>query len=351
MTQQSRARKAGERCTQVTLVRLMCAVSIWRTAMTRLLPLCGTAAWWVSLLCLLPGFGTAALLWLVMHLTRTTTLAEAIRACLGKAGAAAVSVMLTALLLTEGVSGLTALMTLFTQGIGTRGTQLTLAVLTGVILLLSLHREGLARASHLLRWGMAAAALLTAVYLAGDARADHLFPWYGDGRGAVRQGVQAGMSLAWPVVLLLTVPPSKGRGRLTGSVPAVFCTVGGLLLLTIAVPHEVISQSSGVAQALLLPVRFAPNAVRVIAQSLMMLAFFFSIGAAAQLAASSVCLPLRQAPGWLPYGMVGALILTQATEAAILWDALERVGPWLLVPLLVLGGLCLPIALNRRKKG
>lgn len=349
MNAQSRSRMDGERRAQGTLLRLLCAASIWRTAMTRVLPLCGGAAWWVALLCLLPGFGVAALLRLVMNLTRTATLSEAVRACLGKTGAAAASMVLTALLLVEGVSGMTALMTLFTQGIGTRGTQLTLAVLTGVILLFSLHREGLTRAVHFLRWGMAAAALLVAVYLAGDARLDHLFPLYGDGRSSVWQGLQAGMSLAWPIALLLTVESSRGRQRLIGGILPAFCAVGALLLLTLAVPHEILLQSGGVARSLLLPVRFAPNAVRVIGQSLMMLVFFLSIGASAQMAASSVCLPLGKKLEWLPYVLVGGLILSQAADASALWALLEQIGPWLLAPLLALAILCLPAALIRRK--
>lgn len=350
MNDQTRSRLDGELRAQGTLIRLLCGMSIWRTAMTRVLPLCGSAAWWVSLLCLLPGFGVAALLRLVMRFTRTATLAEAVRACLGKAGIVAASAMLTALLLIEGVSGMTALVTLFTQGIGTRGTQLTLAVLTGAILLFSLHREGLARAAQFLRWGMAAAAVLVAAYLACDARLDHLFPLYGDGRSSVWPALQAGLSLSWPVALLLTVEPS-GRGRrLTGGVLPAFCAVGGLLLLTLVVPHEVMTQSSGLAESLLLPVRFAPNAVRVIAQSLMMLVFFLSIGASGQLGASSVCLPLRRSPEWLPYVLVAALILTQAADVSVLWAALEIIVPWLLAPLLALAVLCLPAALIRRRK-
>lgn len=350
MNDQARSRMNGELRAQRTLIRLLCGVSIWRTAVTRVLPLCGASAWWVSLVCLLPGFGVAALLRLVMHLTRAATLAEAVRACLGKVGVAAISVVLAALLLLEGVSGMTALVTLFTQGIGTRGTQLTLAVLTGAILLFSLHREGLARAAHFLRWGMAAAAVLVAVYLAGDAQIDHLFPLYGDGRSEVWQALRAGISISWPVALLLTVENSDRCRRLSGGILPAACAIGGLLLLTLAVPHEIMVQSSGLAESLLLSVRFAPNAVRVIGQSLMMLVFFLSIGTSAQLAASSVCLPLNRSPGWLPYVLVTALILTQAADVSVLWGALESIGPWLLAPLLTLAVLCLPIALIRRKK-
>lgn len=154
------SRIAGENCARLTMLRLVCAVSIWRTAMTQVLPLCGAAAWWVTLLCLLPGFAVAVLLRLAMHLTCASTLTEAVRACLGKRGAWAVSLVLAALLLVEGLSGLTALITLFTEGVGTRGTAFTLALLTGGALLLALHRDGLPRAAHFLRWPMAAVAVI-----------------------------------------------------------------------------------------------------------------------------------------------------------------------------------------------
>ena len=53
MNQEMLSRLDGERRAQQSLLHLLCAVSIWRTAMTRILPLCGAAAWWVTLICLL----------------------------------------------------------------------------------------------------------------------------------------------------------------------------------------------------------------------------------------------------------------------------------------------------------
>lgn len=348
MNRQALSRMDGERRAQRSLVQLLCAVSIWRTVMTRLLPLCGVSAWWVALLCLLPGFLTAALLRLVMHLSHVDTLTEALRTCLGKVGVWAASAVLTVLLLIEGVSCMTALMTFFTQGIGTRGTQLTLALLTGAILLISLHREGLARAVYFLRWGMIAAALLCAAFLLAEARPDHLFPLHGEGSSVTMQAILTSLSLSWPIALLLTVEPCGG-GRLRSGVLPAFGAVGAVFLMTLALPHEVLSRSSALAGSLLLPVRYVPNAVRIVAQSLMMLAFFLTIGASAQLAAVSVCIPLRNRPGWLPYALVGALILTQAVDVSQLWQGLEVIGPWLLAPLLMLDILCLPIALVRRR--
>ena len=342
------SRMAGENRARLTLLRLICAVSIWRIAMTRVLPLCGTSAWWVILMCLLPGFAVAVLLRLVMHLTRTDTLTEAVRACLGQVGVWAVSAVLAVLLLTEGLSGLTALITLFTQGVGTRGTAFTLALLTGGALLLSLHREGLARAAYFLRWGMVVAAVLIAVCLVPDVRLDHLFPLHGEGDAAILAPLKAGVSLAWPVVLLLTMQPTR-MGRLRSAVLPAFAAVAALLVLTLTIPQELISQRTTLAALLLLPAKYAPNALRILYLCLLMLTIFMSIGASVQLAAEHLCAPLKRRAAWIPHVLLIGVILTQTCGASDLWDAIGRVHPWLLVPLMAIALSCLPIAFVWRK--
>ena len=350
MNRQLASRALGERAAQMALLRLLCAVSIWRTAMTRVLPLCGASAWWTALLCLLPGFGVAALLRWTMHLTRTSILAEAFRACLGKAGAAVLSAVLAVLLLAEGASGMTAMITVFTQGVGTRGTQFTLAVLTGAVLAFSLHREGLPRAAYFLRWGMAAAAVLLAAFSLGDAHLDGLFPLYGEGVTSVWAAWKAGASLAWPVALLLTVEPSPRRGRLCGGVLPVFGAVGAVLLTTLTILHERLVGQSGLAAWLLLPMRYAPNALRVGALCLMLLAFFLAVGAAVQLAATQAEMACGRLPRWTVYVLLAALVLTQTAETSALWAILGAVEPWLLASLAMLAVVTLPIALIGRTK-
>lgn len=350
MNRQTRSRVDGERRAGMTLLRLLCTVSIWRTAMTRVLPLCGGSAWWVTLGCLIPGFLAAALLRAVMALTRSGTLAEAVRACLGQGGAVLLSVVLTVLLVTDGVSSITALITLFTEGLGTRGTQLTLALLTGVVLLFSLHREGLSRAAHFLRWGMIAAAALVAAFLLADARLDNLFPLHGEGESAILAAMKSGFSLAWPVTLLLTAVPPSGRGRLRSAILPTCAAVGMLLLLALIIPHELLTRQEGLAALLLLPTRYAPNALQVVAMCLLMLAFFLAIGASAQLATDQLCMPWKSVPPWLPYALLTAMFLTQAARISALWAWLGRIEPWLLAPLVLLGAVCLPIALIRRKR-
>ncbi len=344
-----RARMAGEAAAQSSFLRLLCAVSVWRTMMTRILPLCGASAWWVGIICLLPGFAAAALLRYVMHLTHTPTLTEAVRACLGKGGAIAASLMLTALLLTEGVTSITALITLFTQGLGTRGTQFTLAILTGAALLFCLHREGLPRAVHFLRWPMIAAAAAVAAFLLMDAKPDHLFPLWGEGTLSVCAAIRAGSSLAWPVTLLLTQEPIR-KGRLRGGILPFGLALAAVLLLALAIPHELLTRQEELAALLLLPSRYLPNALRVAAMSLIMLAFFLAIGASAQLATTHLCAPWASVPGWLPHGLLAAMFLTQAGDPSQLWQVLGKISPWMIVPLGLLALISLPFALLRRKK-
>ncbi len=349
MNRQTISRLDGERRAQGTLLRLLCAVSIWRTVMTRVLPLCGASAWWTALLCLLPGFAVAALLRFTMYLTHSATLAEAMRASIGRAGAFLLSGALAVLLAVDAVSSITALITLFTQGVGTRGTPLTLAALTGVVLLFSLHREGLARGAHFLRFVMAAAAILLAVILLGDAQPDHLFPLYGDGLDAVLAAAEAGFSLAWPVVLLLTAEPAQGKGRLRGAILPAFVSVGAVLLLTLTIPHELLIRQDGLAALLLLPTRYAPNALRVLTLSLLMLTFFLAIGASAQLATDQLFVAAKRVPVWLPYVVLAALFLSQATDASALWTLLGCIEPWLIAPLALLALISWPLALKWRK--
>lgn len=350
MNQETSSRLDGERRAQRTLLHLLCAVSIWRTAMTRILPLCGSAAWWVTLLCLLPGLLTALLLRLTMHMTGARTLPEAMRAALGKGGAALLSIAFALPLAADALASVASLITLFTQGIGTRGTPLTLALLTGGALIVSLHREGLARGAYFLRWGMISALTLLAAFALPEARLDGFFPLYGDGRASVLAAVEAGVSLGWPLALLLTAETPRHGNRLRAAAVPVLAPSGLLLLLTLTTPHELLIRESGVAAALLLPVRYMPNALRVLALSLVILAFFLAIGASVQLLAAQISTHMKTTPAWLPGALLAVLLLTQAADASAIWNALSQVGPWLLLPLLFLSLCTWPVALTRRKR-
>ena len=321
-------REQGERNALLSLIQLFCAVSIWRTGMIRILPLCGTSAWWVTLICLLPGMGVALLFRLLMRITKTATMQEALRACLGKTGMLLTMLVLSVLLLWDGVSSMTAMVTLFTEGIGTRGTQLTLAILTGVALLCSLHRQGLPRAVCLIGWGMTAAAVIVAVLLLQHARLDSLFPLQGNGEAAVFAAIRAGLYAGWPIVLLLTVEaPLAVRAR--RGVTSAFSAVAALLLLSLTIPHEVLIRREGLAGHLLLTTAYIPNALRVLTMCLVLLSFFFSIAAAVQQSSLLLCSASKKAPAWVSYAVLIGVCLTQAAEIPTLWYWLGRTAVWL----------------------
>ncbi len=344
-----RVRLLGEARARMALVQLICIVSILRTALTRLVPLSGSAAWWLIPLCLLPGMVVYGLLVLAMRLTETTALDSLVRSCLGRVGGWWLSLLLGALTLLDGVASMTALITLFTEGVGTRGTQFTLALLTGAVLLTCLNREGLARGVYLLRRVMLGAALLIGLLGLSSVRVDCLFPPLGDGQAAVLSALRVGMSMAWPLVLLLTLPPAEKMQRVRGVCPVLLAVAATLLFVCLTNPHELLIRFQALADCLLLPTRYASSAVRTLAQCLLMLLMFLSIGGAAQLATDYFCAPVGQAPRWLPYVVLALLTATQAMPPEKLWRVLETIGAWLLLPFGLLTILCLPIAVYRRK--
>lgn len=346
MNRQCLHRTNGENRAERAKLQLLCAVSLWRTAATLIVPEYGASAWWMALLCLLPGIAAALLLRAGMALCGASTVTEALRVCLGRAGAAVFSLMLASLLLTEAVSSLTALLVVFTQGVGTRGTQFTLAVLTGAVMLFTFHREGLPRAVYLLRWGMAGAAVLLAAFALGEARLDHLFPLAG-GSVEIRR---LPLSLAWTVTLLLTLSPGERRGRLCSAVCPCTGAVAALLVTTLVIPHGLLLRRMELADALLQPAWVLPNALRVLWLCLLMLTFFLAIAASVQMATQQLCAPFAKAPEWLPHGVLICVVLTQAAEPRRLWAVLSAVQPWLLLPLAGTALVLLPIALIRRKR-
>ena len=349
MNSQTKARKTGEQRAQLAMVKWLCAVSVWRTVMTRLLPVFGHSAWWVALLCALPGIAVAVMLRWMMHLTASATLVEGIRACLGRGGAAICSGGLAVMLLQEGLTSLTALVTLFTEGVGTRGTQFTLALLTGAVLMGCLHREGLPRAVLLLRWGMLAAAAVLVFFMLGDVQLDHLFPLQaGNCLNAPMIGRYIGLS--WPLILLLTLAPQDSSGRLRQGIIPVFAAIGFVLLTLLTLPKTWLQEQQSMSDWLLLPVWFMPNVVRVLGLCLLMLALFGSIGFTVQLAVQQLEGCAVHLPRWLPYGLLAAMIATQATNTKRLWTLLSQLEPWLFLSILLVAVCSLVIALYRRKE-
>ena len=196
-----RLRLMGDRRARMHQVQLWCAVSLLRTAITVVLPLCGSAGWWLAPVCLLPGLVMYGLACLALRRTGAATLTEAARCLLGRVGAILLSMLLALLFLMDGAASMTALVTGFTEGIGTEGTQITMALLTLLVMLFCLHRDGLAWGIHLMRWPMLALAAGAGAVMLTMARADGLHPVLGLGGGALTAAIRAGIAMGWPPVL------------------------------------------------------------------------------------------------------------------------------------------------------
>lgn len=345
-----RLRLMGERRARVSLIRLVAVVSILRTVMTRVLPLAGSAGWWMTPVCLLPGLAVYALLALAMRLTGTAVLADMARAAFGAAGVWALSAVLTALLALDGAASMTTLVTMFTEGIGTEGTQFTLAVLTGIALLFCLHREGLPRGVFFLRWVMLAALALTAWNWLGMARFDGLFPVLGDGASSLTAAFRAGVSMAWPLTLLLTAEPVRPGVRFRPAVPVLLLCCAVVLLTCLSLPHELLTAHLDLSGSLLEMTLHLQPAVRTLAICLLMLSLFLTVGGMAHLLTYAAAAPLGRAPGWQPYVAVGLLVATQCLDIRALWTFLGQCGTWLLAPLGGFAALALPVALIRRRR-
>ncbi len=310
---------------QSSLIRLLCAASLSRTVLTRLLPMLRSDAWWMLLICLLPGLALLLLARLLMARTRAATLTEACRASLGPFGGWAVSLLLGLLLMLEGASGLTALVTLFTEGIGTRGTQFTLALLTAGVMVLCLHREGLPRAAVLLRWPMLAVLALPIAFALPDAHITYLRP---TDEGNVLHVLRTSWSMAWPLLLLVTVEGTPRRSRTASAAFPCIIALTAVLLITLTIPSEVIPKDLPLAHSLLLSVQYLPTAVRTAGQVLLMLALFLGVAASALFAAVHLAAPLGGWPAWLPIALAAALTLTQLAAVPQLWQLLWRIMPW-----------------------
>ena len=343
-------RLQGERRTVQCMIRLVALTSMLRTLLTRVLPLAGAASWWMALICLLPGFMVYALLVWVMRLNRASVLTDALRACFGRFGAWLLAVALGALLLLDGASSMTALITLFTEGIGTAGTQFTLALLTGAMLCFCLHRDGLPRGIFFLRWLMLGALAVMAADWLYMARLDGLFPVLGDGMPALVEAFRAGMGLAWPLVLLLTAEPVHAGARLRPVLPVALLCLGVMLLTCLSLPHELLVRHHDLSGSLLEMTLHLQPAVRMTAICLILLTLFLALGGTAHLFAGTVGGPVGRGQRWLPYAAVAAFVLCQLLDIRQLWTFLSALEPWLLCPLAALAIAALPVALIRRRR-
>lgn len=333
-TPQERAemRQQAEAAARRTMVEWLCVASLLRTALTRVLPLAGSAGWWVALLALLPGMALCLLAALALRLTGAETLMELSRRTLGRAGACVAAGVIAALLLWDAAASLTALTTLFTQGVGARGTPFTLAVLTCGAAALCVTGNGLPRATTLLRWPLLAAGAAVVLLQAGDVRLDRLVPLRGEGFHTVSDALSAGAGMAWPMLLLLTVPKTHGRPRLTSLGTVTLATALPVAMLCLIVPHDML-RGATLAGALMLPARFAPPAGQVLTYCMELAGFFLAIASAVSLAAEQIGALMARPCRWTGQAALLVLALSQALDARRLWQALSAAGTWLLLPL------------------
>lgn len=311
----------GDRLARVCQIRLLCAVSILRTAITRVIPLGGSASWWIVPLCLLPWIGLYVLLTSVMRRKGTSTLMETVRAALGRAGVWTVSLLLGLLLFLDGAASMTALVTLFTEGIGTEGTQITMAALTLLAILFCLHRDGLAWGIYLLRRGMLLMLAVIAGVMVSLARADALHPVLGQGGRSVMAALKAGAAMGWPLLLLLNVK-SPQTSKLSFLPPVGIATVA-TLLVCLMIPCEVLDQSGGLAQRLMLSTVHLPPALRTLAHGLEMLGMLLAVATAAQLSSEMWLTPSGREVKWLSYGTAAVLAGSQCLQIAVLWRSVN----------------------------
>lgn len=347
-------REAGERRALRTQVRLLTCVSIMRTVVTRILPLCGSAGWWMAAACMIPALCVYALCRWAMYRTHTNMLTDCVRSLLGTWGVWLLSILLAVMLLWDGASSMTVLITMFTEGIGSEGTQTTMAVLTAAALLMCLNREGLSRGAYFLRWPILAVIAIAGINLLSLGSWNHLFPWMGNGNASVWATLRAGMSLGWPLILLLMMEPVvPGQSRiLDGFLPAGFCALLCLFIVW-AIPCELLVSHPALADSLLLPVVFLSPMVKILAYSLWMLVLFLQIGSAARIGADYILAPTGRELRWLAGILVIALAATQTVNTGGLWHILGLVEPWLLTPLallsIILMGMSIFVKRGRQK--
>lgn len=325
-------RRGEERCCR-SQWRLIFCVNTLRTAVTRVIPLCGAAGWWVVLLCLLPSLGLYALgRWGLKRRGST---------CLH--GKAAVCGVAFACLAVDGVSSMTTLGALFTEGAGTPGTQFTLALVAAGMMLFALDREGLARGIYMVRRLMLGALALVLVSYGTRARVDHLFPVLGGGWADVRSGLMAGAGMGWPLLLALMEPPVSRRGAGDVLPPALVCVVAALCLC-LCIPHEVLVTRQSLGDTLVQTVAHLSPFVRLVAICLWMSGLFLSMTSVCSLGGELLLAPWGLRLPWI----AGAVALLLAGTQLLPLQGLRKGLQWA-EPVLLLG-LCLCSLLCWRKK-
>lgn len=362
------ARLMADRLCHRSLLRLLVCASVLLNALTQVVPHAGSASWWLVPALLVPGIVLHLLLCLLLRGTGTRSLPECLGVLLGDVGRRICMLLLALMVLVDAAASLTSLVCLFTEGIDTEGTQITISLLTCAALLWCLDQNGLPRGMRLFRCLLLGMMALLALDLLSMAHWDHLYPVLGGGRASLVTAARAGMSLSWPLILLLGSSPVRENTPVQESTPIRQSTpvraqggharelIAPLLLvvaanfaLIAAVPHEVLMTCSALAESLVLPVQYLHPAAQTLGQCLLMLGLFLLV--ACQLhTLSELALVRGKVRKYLPHGLLLLLLGTQLIPTVKLWSVLSAVRVWFIVPaaLLVLC-LCLVRALMGRR--
>lgn len=345
-------RLLADRLCHRSLLRMLCVLSVLRTFVTVVLPLAGNAAWWLIVVLLLPGVIAVLLAEVCIRNTKCQTLQECVQSLMGKTGECVVSGLLSALLLIDGIATITTLVCFFTEGTNAEGTQITMTILTCAVLLWCLDQNGLPRGIWLLKWVMLGAGVIVGLDLLGKAQTDHLFPLLGNGTQSVMRAVGAGVSLSWPLLLLLTEPPvHKKSSHIAELVPPLLLIALCVLLLALAFPGEVVARTDNLAQTLLLPIKYLHSAVKMLMQCLLMLTMFLLIAAQAHTASRMSVLVSERARHILPHVFVILIGLTQLLPIKRLWSVVCVVERWMLLPIgLIVLALCSALFSQQRRR-
>ena len=299
--------------------RLVAGVVLLRTMVTRVLPQAGAAGWWMALVCLAPGLVLYALGCLMLRLMKRESLADS----------RVLPLLVAIALAVEAVASITALITLFTEGVGTRGTQWTLAISATGLLLFALNREGLARGVYFLRLPLAALLAVALVSLAGMGRVDHLFPLLGDGVSSLVAALKAGVGMGWVFVLPL-MEETPARQRVTEPLPVVAVCVAAVVCLNLALPHELITRNQSLGDSLVMTVAHQAAFPRLMTICLWMAALFLALGSMVSLAGKYALAPWKRQLVWLPGALAVLAAATQLIDIQRLWRWLGMAQMWLL---------------------
>lgn len=340
-------RHQAESRTRQSAAGLLTAAAIWRTSVWSLAPGSGSACWWIIPLCAVPGVLMALAASSALKCSGVQTLPEAFRKMLGRRGASLWKATLALLLLAEALMMMTALITFFTRGIGTQGTPLTLALLSGGVLIACMHRDGLPRGIFLVRWVLVGAGLIAAVDALLMARWDHIFPIGGEGAEVNMSALLSGSGMAWP----LTLFHQEQRRHLTKSALPLTLAAGVVfpVALLLMFPHEWLLNLQNAPEKFTAIIRHLHPGVHTLCQCLWMLMLFLGCGVSlhhvSELADGENRFP------WLPWLLVAATSASQAADACALVAVLRPmiVFGWMIPAFLLL--ILLLVSFFKRERG